>query len=240
MDWSGFTFNFGPGTENWRIDELTTQQGTGVLVDSQLRRQSSSDGTPTHSSLMMTDARGTQSGEADTNHGLFTASTLADILDPRLAHAHIDSAAWFNTKFLVSGEGQGTLTLSIPYTLHLTRDASIPSIHGLAEGAMTSLSFGVNGQSGSRQSDLLRWDDSSLQLTRQGTLTLSHDFLNPQQTAVILVGLVGAHDMGTNVPEPSTWLLLAVGMGLVMWRLYSRRMALQTMMLVSAVISRRR
>lgn len=214
IDWSKSSMTFSPGAERWQVVQVSQREGSGILIDNnQGSSDFSTDGSPTQHSAEITDQLGHRGGESSTDHGLLTTSSFAETVDLRSwTLGQVQSGASMQRLFEVSGQGSGSVTVSVPYHLEMTRD-------GLATGQGGSVfalaTFDTISQ-GSREF-ILYWDDS-LHVQQNGVFTFSQTFLNPNRAGLRLNGTAITYSTTQSLPEPSSLLLLAIGMGLVMWK----------------------
>lgn len=162
-----------------------------------------------------------EAGIASTNNGVLHAMSQAGATLESANMHHVASVAGTSMNAWYYGSGIGELAVSVPYhlslTLQETQSRSVPGLDDLTSGAAGAFLFIGPPRGGTSQSASLAWPSTNQPLnstlTEDGILRASVTFTNP--TWGPLVGFLAyskTDAIAATVPEPSTWLLLVVGL----------------------------
>jgi hypothetical protein len=133
------------------------------------------------------------------------------------------SGSFTDSDFWLYGSGVGTLTVSVPYSLQINLSETAPRLpeqgpyDATAATAVARLVMGPGVLEGGYQAETLSWSESDPALngvlTRSGVLSVTKGFNNPYWGPLTSV-FVDVPTSATErvVPEPSSFLLLVLGL----------------------------
>ena len=204
IDWSGFSYTI---SEGLTVTEFSQRQSPFIVA--------ATYGGPKEATVHFGDGFVSSSSEslnsassASVVNGVLTSRSTADGLGKSL------SVVSTHTSVRLDGSGQGVLTVSAPYSLHVS--VSEPGQSAIAFAAFFS---------GSAVIKQLIWDSPFAgELTENGVLTVSRTFDEPFFGPLTIAAIVRTHTNGmtfNDLPEPSSLWLFACGVvGLLVARRY--------------------
>ncbi|HXC68085.1 MAG TPA: PEP-CTERM sorting domain-containing protein [Nitrospiraceae bacterium] len=233
IEWPGMEINV---PQNWRIEELKSTGSAVVRTD---RPEASASGES--ASLRVNDELGLREGGAWTSSNSFNPAFSSGggfghtgiTIDSLNLHnggmrPEMSAEVSMLTTFLVSGEGQAHMTLTVPFNLIIQRsEAMVDSVtigSNVAFASVCADGFGC-------QQSTLGWgtralrnggDADAVSIRNESTLQIARDFMNPMRTLVSVETHAWSYARIESVPEPSSLILLFASAFLA-WVLYPGR-----------------